>query len=165
MAVSMWQQLFDALKVRLQSIRVANGYQTDIGENVMAWRDLSKNPFTQQESPCCTVRDTQRSREVDADTIQAHYFQLSVEIVACAAAAFSSPPDNLARAIIADIDRALGLEAAGGRRFTVNGVNLALDTLLGEDTIEAVHSGDRFVVIRKTFTIRFRTGLFRPDSQ
>lgn len=165
MAASMWQQLFDAVKVRFQSITTANGYQTNIGAKVFSWRDTSRSPFTQEESPCCTIRDLRRTRENDADTITRHYFQLSFEVVACASAVFSSPPDNLARAILSDIDRALGLEADGGRKFEVNGVKLALDVLLDEDALEAVHSGDRFVVVRKTFTIRFRTALFNPYAQ
>lgn len=161
----MWQQLFDAVKVRFQSITTANGYQTNIGAKVFAWRDTQRSPFTQEESPCCTIRDLSRKHDQDSDTVQRHYWQLSMEVVACASAVLQAPPDNLARAMIADMDRALGLAAAGGRKFNVNGVDLALDTLLEEDAMEAVHSGDRFVVVRKTFTIRFRTGAFSPYTQ
>ena len=157
---SLWQRLFDSVKVRLQGILIANGYETDIGTHCFAWRDLSKSPFTEAEMPCCAVRDLTRDSSV-LSVITAHDHTLTIEVSAMAMASLETPPDNFARRILSDIDKAIGVD----RQWEVDGVKLGRDTLPGNDKMETVHSGDRIVGVTKTFTIIFRTRAWDPYNQ
>lgn len=148
----------------MQEIRTANGYETDIGAKMFAWRDLNRTPFTEPElreslGGFC-LKDANRRTEAGL-VINKHDHTLQMEMVGACFAAASSPPDNFARRMLCDIDRALGLDL----KWTVNGTMLARDTQAGEDVIEAAHTGERLVVVRKTFTIIFRTGRFDPYNQ
>lgn len=156
----LWQRLFDAVKVRFQAIHTNNGYQTDVGQKCFAWRDLNKSPFTLDDAPCIMVRDPNRETSV-LGVITAHDHTLTIEVYACAMAPDSSPPDNFARLILCDLDQAIGVD----RQWTVDGVKLARDTLPGSDAMETVHTGDRIIGVRKTFTIIFRTRAFDPYNQ
>lgn len=157
---SYWQRLFDAVKVRMQSIHTANGYETDLGTHAFTWRDLGRSPFTAAEAPCFMIRDPRRETNSDG-VINAHDHRLSIEMIAVAYAGESSPPDNFARRMLSDIDQAIGVD----RQWSVDGVALARDTVPGEDAIEGVHAADRMIVVRKTFTILFRTRRFNPYAQ
>ena len=159
-ANSLWQQLFDAVKVRFQNIHTANGYETDIGTQAYTWRDLSKAPFSEDEAPCFMIRDPRRETTVET-VITGHDHRLTIEVFAVATATGSSPPDNFARRMLSDLDKAIGVD----RQWTVGGVKLARETLPGEDVLEAVHAGDRLIAVRKTFTINFRTRAFNPYTQ
>lgn len=161
---SLWQRLFDAVKVRMQSIHTANGYETTIGACCFAWRDLSRSPFTEAELEerlgGFAIRDPNRRTE-SGRVINTHDHTLTIEMVGVCFASANSPPDNFARRMLSDIDRAIGQDI----KWTVNGTILARDTQPGEDVIESAHAGDRLVVVRKTFTINFRTGRFDPYNQ
>lgn len=158
---SLWQQLFDAVKVRFQRIYVSNGFETNVGQHCLTWRDLQTNPIQPSEFPCITLRDVKRETMRESRVINSHDHELTIEVYAGAKASDSSPPDNFARRILADLDKAIGEDL----KWTVGEVKLALDTIPGTDEIEAVHTGDRIVGVKKTFTIRFRTRRFDPYNQ
>jgi hypothetical protein len=107
------------------------------------------------------VRDVKRETLREGRVINAHDHELTIEVYAGAKASGSSPPDNFARRILADLDQAIGEDI----RWTINGVMLARDTIPGSDEIETVHAGDRTVGVKKTFTILFRTRRFDPYNQ
>lgn len=155
---SRWQQLIDAVKARFQLIRVVNGYESEVGAHIFSWRDLSASPFQPQELPAICIRDPKRETTTEARVINAHYHELTIEVLAASCATGSSPPENFARRILSDIDQAIGVD----RQWTINGSKLAIDTLPVSDEIESVHVGDRIVGVKKTFTIIFRTGRFDP---
>ena len=157
---SLWQRLFDAVKVRMQAIHTANGYETDLGTHGFTWRDLSRSPFTESECPCFMIRDPRRESNSEG-LINSHDHRLTIEMLAVAYASASSPPDNFARRMLCDIDRAIGVD----RQWSIDGVKLARDTVPGEDAIESIHAGDRMIAVRKTFTINFRTRIFDPYNQ
>ena len=164
MADSLWQRLFNAVKERLQTIHVNNGYETNIGTRCFAWRDLNRTPFTAEEFTesigGMMLRDARRETEAGL-VINKHDHKLAIEVVAACFASASSPPDNFARKMLADLDRCIGQDI----KWTIGGTMLARDTQAGQDEIEAAHAGDRLVVVRKTFTIIFRTGRFDPYNQ
>jgi hypothetical protein len=157
----MWQRLFDAVKVRMQGIYVVNGYETDIGAHCFTWRDLTKHPLTEAECPCIALRDPTRDTSPQSSVITAHDHTLTIEVAAAAIGSVQAPPDNLARRILCDIDKAIGQD----RQWTVDGVKLARDTLPGQDRLETAHVGDRIVGVTKTFTIIFRTRQWDPFNQ
>lgn len=160
-ADSLWQQLFDAVKTRFQFIRVVNGYETEVGAHCLTWRDLQTSPIQASEFPCIMLRDPKRETMRESRVINAHDHELTIEVYAASRAADSSPPDNFARRILADLDKAIGEDI----KWTINDVQLARDTIPGTDEIEAAHAGDRIVGVKKTFTILFRTGRFNPYNQ
>lgn len=164
---SLWQRLFNAVKERFQEIRVPNGYQSNIGAQCFAWRDLSRSPFTAADLAESiggfTIKDTRRESGVGGQwaKLGRHEHRLTIEISAASFASATSPPDNFARTMLADMDRCIGRD----RYWEIAGVKLARETLPVEDVIEVAHAGDRLVIVRKTFTIVFVTALFDPDTQ
>jgi hypothetical protein len=161
---SLWQRLFNAVKERMQTIHVNNGYETNIGTKCFAWRDLNRTPFTEAELQenvgAVVVRDPSRKTE-QGKVINTHDHTLTIEVLAVRFATASSPPDNYARKMLSDIDKAIGVD----RLWTVDGVAMARDTIALEDSIDAVHAGDRLIAVRKTFNIIFRTQRFDPYNQ
>lgn len=161
---SLWQRLFDAVKVRMQGIHTANGYETTVGAKMFAWRDLGRSPFSEAELATSLggfcIKDANRKTEPGL-VINKHDHTLQIEMLGACFASASSPPDNYARRMLCDIDKAIGVDL----KWTVDGTMLARDTIAGEDVIEAAHAGDRLVVVRKTFTIIFRTARFDPYTQ
>jgi hypothetical protein len=105
---SLRQQIVDGLAVRLATITRGNGYQTDAGANVFAWRKYAIAPG---ECPCLLVQDTDLTTDYSR-IIGLSEKQLTCEIVAVAAGDTSV---TQARAIEADLFRCLaGWETAGG---------------------------------------------------
>lgn len=153
----MRQLLFNEVKIRFTAIRTANGYQTDIGARCFTWRDTRATPFEEQELPCFAIRDP------DCETHQRvslhHDHTLVIEVHA---AATGAPPDNWARHILADLDRAIGMDRQWANPA---GRKLAKDTLPGTDAIEIIHASKRIVGVRKTFQIEYRTQRFDPYNQ
>lgn len=161
---SLWQQLFDAVKDRFKTIHTNNGYETDVGTKFFAWRDLGRTPFTREELSESLggfmLRDPNRRTE-HGQIINTHEHTLTIEVIGACFAAASSPPENFARRMLCDLDKAIGVDI----KWTVNEVALARDTVAGEDVIEVAHAGERLVQVRKTFTILFRTARFNPYAQ
>lgn len=152
----------------MQLIRVVNGFETEIGACAFTWRDLSRSPWSESELSTSlgafNLRDFQRTTGNGSDAygklINCHVHELEIEINGACLAGKISPPDNHARRMVCDIDRAIGIDT----KWTIDGVKLAMDTQPGSDQIEVAHSGDRIIQVRKTFKIFFRTGRFSPES-
>ncbi len=155
MPSSIWQQLFDAIKFRLAGVRIDLGYQTDIGTHCFPWRDLRKSTFTATEMPGFMYRDPTRTR-IDA-TLNKHFFELDIELVAVTTANASTPPDAHARMIAADIHQVIGVDRRWGE--------LAEDTIPVSDELNTEHLGDRIVGVISKFQIIFRTVRFDPYNK
>lgn len=166
--MNLWQQLFDAVKTRMQLIRVVNGFETEVGACAFTWRDLSRSPWREAEMEVSlgafNLRDASRLTHNGSDSygnvINCHVHEVEFEVNGACLAGKISPPENHARRMICDIDRAIGIDT----KWTIDGVKLAVDTQAGSDQIEVAHSGDRIIQIRKTFKIFYRTGRFSPAS-
>lgn len=157
MPINVWQQLFDAVRVRLSTIHINNGYETSIGTHCFPWRDLNKSPWTISEMPGFTYRDPMRTYAPDTVPLNKHGFVLDLEVMAATAADNSSPVDSHARRIVADIHKAIGVD----RRWD----SLAEDTLPVSDELQTEHLGDRIVGVTCKFQIVFRTQRFNPYEQ
>ena len=168
---SIRQQIFDAIKVRFQRIRQVNGFATELGKHVFAWRDLTNHPFTTtkidedgnevgetgelEDGGAINISDPER--DPDDGVITSHNQILTIEVIAAATAGANSPPDNHARRMEADILSAIGEDVRWG--------NLALDTLPGKSSLNVGHMGDRVAWVRLQFQIKFRTKRFNPYEQ
>ena len=159
MSESLREQLVQAIRARFQTIRTVNGYATDIGAHCFTWRDLEKNPFTADEisdGGAFTLRDP--SCTTSTKTCTKHDHELTIE---CVAVTKGAPPDTWGRRICADLHKAIGVD----RKWRVDGVDLAIDTLPGDDKIDVGHYGDRVAAVLKTFTVKFRTDSYDPYNQ
>jgi hypothetical protein len=150
------QQLWNAIKARFSNIHVNNGYATNIGTKMFNWRDLGAMPFTADEIPGMMMRDADNTFE--HSVITKHQHRLSIEVFAIAD---GSPPDNLARSILADLDKAIGVD----RQWTINNVHLAIDTVPVSDRIDVDHGDKRLAGVRKIFSVTYRHAAFDHYTQ
>lgn len=109
------QQIIDALKTRLQTVTVANGYATGAGASVFVWR---KTAVTAAEAPCLLVQDGGLVREYAA-IIGLVKNTLTCDILAVVVDNKSATP-ALARSLEGDLIKCLaGWETAGGLASSV----------------------------------------------
>lgn len=162
--------LWETVRDRLRSIRRAAGYQTEMGARFYAWRDLANSPLDEIKptstdvTGCFSMRDPECSTEQKVSGRMDHTLTLEIQ-----GAVWGTPPEDLARMALADIEKCLGVD----RQWSVpdpNGVGgpdvkLAMDTHLVSDRINVVHMQERYAVITKTVHLIFRTAMFNPYSQ
>jgi hypothetical protein len=147
------QRLVAAVKVRLQGIRTANGFQTEAGANVFVWRVL---PLETAELPALIVRDREQRTE-QAGRV-AHDHSLTVEIEGHISALAPSAED--ARALLGDLLVAIGSDPT----WHEGGVRLALDTEPLTDELTASHEDRALAGVKLRVTIRYRTPPWNPYS-
>ena len=118
----MRQQLIDTIVARLKTITVLNGYNTNIYENVSAWRMGTISP---DDLPSIEVRDLDAiMTDEDLDGTTGHALNFEAYILCAGASAAAD-----ARAGIADIAKALNTDPTFGgivKLFNVTGHSLAM---------------------------------------
>jgi len=62
MSTSLRQQIFSAVETRFKNILIANGYQTNIGNAVLEWRNYVG--VTIPEFPCIIIGDTKEESNI-----------------------------------------------------------------------------------------------------
>ncbi|MCP3177305.1 hypothetical protein MJO47_09360 [Desulfuromonas sp. KJ2020] len=96
------QQIVDALDARLKSITMANGYSTDIGKKVSAWRSA---PLAESEPFVLIYRDTECPKEAPEAGRHRHSLQIEMTILVR-----SSTSPGTVRAMIGDVVKAIGTD-------------------------------------------------------
>lgn len=152
------QRIVDAVKARFQGITAANGYDTNLGQNVFVWRDTSKGAasFAENELPALNLRDSDNQLEYLSPDRFTNELDIEAEVVALAAANV----DAEVRKMIRDIYTAIGVD----RKWTVTGAPLAVDTLPGSDSMGVDHAGTKTGGAVVKFKIRYRTKAWKPDD-
>lgn len=107
MTDSRWQQISDAINTRFAGIRIANGYQTNLGASVSVW---PTTPLESVETEALRIRDYPLSVG-DADTIGAHAHRLQV---LCELVAVGDDAMRSIRAYAADLVQAISQDATWG---------------------------------------------------
>ena len=94
------QTLFAAVKTRFAGIRKADGYETDLGMQVFAWRDTANSPFTPAElaTGCLNLRDPKR--QTDQQLVNKHQHTLSIN---CELAVAAGVEADTIRKMLADL--------------------------------------------------------------
>ena len=169
MAKSLRQQLWEAVRDRLRTIRRAAGYETEMGARFFAWRDLVNAPLDEikpttnpEQNGCFSMRDPDCETEQKVSNRMDHVLTIEVQ-----GAVWGTPPDDVARQCLADIEKCIGVD----RQWTIPNIDtgievkLALDTRLVSDKINIVHAVERYCVVTKTFQVIFRTASFNPYAQ
>ncbi len=146
MADSIRQQIMTALITRLQTITVANGYETNVGDNVNDWHVSN---FQETELPAMDVRDANESTEVRGGF---HQNTLSVEIETKVSGTTSA---TIMRDIIADVVKAIGTDTSFG--------GLVQNVLpVQNTTVELDQKDKRIASILQSFDIIYLTEAFKP---
>ena len=146
MAASVRQSILNAIKTRLQSITVVNGYETDIGSNVNMWHTTD---FQETELPAIDLRDPAEEVETRGGN---HICTLTIEIEAKVS---GSASDITMRDIIADIIKAVGTDPTFG--------GLTQDTKpVSNDSLGFGQNSKKIASIVMTFEARYITKKFSP---
>lgn len=153
------QTLFASVVSVIQGITTVGGYNTNIGQHVSEWRDLTSAPFGPNEAATdvCSVKDT--NEVADQEITLWHQKLLDIEIDF--ATNIGATPKEVAehlRAIIADFEKAIGTNRKWG--------GYALDTdyhyesSIGVRQEGPVAGGGTF-----KFKIKYRNKSFDPYTQ
>jgi hypothetical protein len=146
MADSKRQQIMTALITRLQTITVANGYETDIGANVNEWHVTN---FEEAELPAVDVRDTTESVEVRGGN---HDYTLSIQIETKVSGTTAAAK---MRDVIGDVIKAIGTDPSLG--------SLAQNVRPVQNEIAEIDQKDkRIASILQVFELRYITKAFKP---
>jgi hypothetical protein len=161
MADSVRQQLADAIKTRFQTILIANGYQTNIGQNVFLWRNLERDPLNESETQLLSLSDWKEITEPKISSQGDHHRTLFWHVEAENVVAVTEA-DAVGRKILADIEKVLGIDikwmTTPGNLTTALAFNtLPVDTQDGTSLME-VEQRDRVIVsVKYQFKIEYRT--------
>lgn len=135
------QQVISSVDARFKTILTTNGYQTDIGANVFDWR---AEALEDSNLPALIYRDTQCSTEIS--NIASYTHKMTVEVIAVVA---NDTPMPIIRQIIADIDKAIGVDDRWG------GLAILTERTGDESGIEI--DDKKYAGCRLTMVITFRT--------
>jgi len=138
------QQVMEAIRARLETIRIDAGYLTDVGLNVFEWRDPMGEPFQPHEKPCCFIRDA--SSEITSQDSTVHEHALSVEVGALV-------DRDDAVAAMRDLEADL-FEAIGADRFFGGLVKFCQPT---GSQCDVKTTGERNAVVRITLEVHYIT--------
>jgi len=141
MADSIRQQIISALDTRLKAILTTGGYETNIGVNVFDWRSES---LEESDLPALIYRDISAETTIDTMASFAHKMTLNILV-----AVQNSTPMAEIRKIIADIDKAIGVDHTYG--------NLALMTERISDESGVEIDEKKFAGCQIVYVITFRT--------
>jgi hypothetical protein len=153
MADSIREKLCAAVKARMQGISVANGYETELGENVFLWKGAD---FAAEELPAMDIRDVRDDIDSAAVSTRREHHRITFEV----AVAVANGTDSMktARKAIADIYKAIGVD----RYWTVSGARLAFDTDLKSDESGIEQRETTLAGAKVTFVVSYRTAKFDP---
>ena len=138
---SVRQQIVSAIDARLKGILISGGYETNAGQHVFDWR---VEETEEDVLPALIYRDT--TVESSVDSFSAHAHKMTVTILALAT---DSTPMAEIRKIIADVDKAIGVDHTWG--------NLAIMTERVGDTSEIEMAEKKYAASQITIAVTFRT--------
>lgn len=101
------QTIINDLDAKLKAIKIVNGYGTDAGNHVFAWREDELQPH---ELPGIVYTDRIAGKRIGS--IGSFRWALTVDVY-CYAAAGKDTPAGV-RILVADVLKALGAAASGG---------------------------------------------------
>jgi hypothetical protein len=142
-------QIVAVLDARLKSITTANGYETNAGNNVFAWRDTERKPMAASELPCVLYRDREGVEEEETVGGIDHTLNVEMELFAATAATL--------RQLRADAIRCIGTDL----QFST----LADQATPPRDASDVVLHADDYFTMTMTFSVEYRTARFDPYTQ
>lgn len=147
MATPIRQTLINNIKTQLQTITVANSYETNLGSNVFEWRE---SPLQQSELPAIILRDPSNQL---VKTFGKHESVLRLELEI-----YTQGTPATMRKAIADVIKCIGVEGKKDNPFTVAEVI----KFAGDEEIETEHTEHKFAGVKMTFEIEYITDPWDP---
>jgi hypothetical protein len=146
MSTTIRQSIITNLKTRMQTIRTANGYNTEAGMNVFEWLEYSTDATVR---PAIIIRDP----EDNVDQYGAHEKgrKLYVEIVV---QTDGTDAVSDARSIIGDVEKAIGTDE------TFSGLCYMTEDAGNE--MESKHEEDILATAKIKYNLYYKTGLWDP---
>jgi hypothetical protein len=135
------QQIISALDTRLKGILKTSGYATDVGQNVFDWRT---EILPEDLLPALIYRDISCETEITGMDVFTNRLRVQIEI-----AATGSTPMADIRSMLADIDKAIGVDLSWG--------NLAILTERISDEAIVATEENKFSGCQTVIVITFRT--------
>ena len=135
------QEIVDAIKARLLTIQVANGYDTDLGLHVFEWKVTA---FADSELPGVCFRDTEQT--VAELTGGFRNVSLTVEFILGAASGAATA--SIVRKGIGDVVRAIDSDPTWG--------GLAWDTAIQSDEMFMDHEGKLTGLAKVTAVMKYQ---------
>ncbi len=152
MADSIRQQIFDALMARLQTISVANGYETTLGANVDERRTT---PWQETELPGLNV--SEGDEEVTAQG-EVHIFSLDINIEVTVTGTASQ---DQVRKTIADVTQAVGKPPAPASDVKFSAlIDRVVPVSIG--ALDFEQKDRKFGSVKLNFNIIYSTWAFDP---
>jgi hypothetical protein len=136
------QEIVDAIKARLATIRTGNGYGMDLGLHVFEWKVTA---FADSELPGVCFRDTEQT--VAELTGGFRNVSLTVELILGAASGASTP--GIVRQGIGDVVRCVDSDPTWG--------GLAWDTEIRSDEMFMDHDGKLTGLAKVTAAVKYQT--------
>lgn len=161
MSDSIRKQLVSAVKARFEGITITDGYETDLGPGkVYIFRDAEPD---EAESVFIDIKDVKETRN---ENPQPRIWEVTLDFEILLYFLGDETTEAIGeklRALIADIQTALGVETGGieGRRWQ----GLAMDTQYTNDEMALVQQGRVIGIGIVRFSIVFRQGAFSPYTQ
>lgn len=139
--MSVRQQIINAVRARLGTIRTAAGYATDIGANVLEWQTT---PIPVEDLPAVCFKDT--DTEIEAWTMRERDNRIALVIEAVGQGITAAT----ARSYLEDVYRAIGTDETWG--------GLALVTEPAGDSIELKTEDEDVGRATVRITIEYQVG-------
>jgi len=143
------QQIVEAVKARLATIRTTNeyadgkNYKTDIGKKLTEW---NPGPKDEDELPGIDIRD-ELERTVIGESKNSGVYERQLEITVIAEVKEPNPTAEVARNALEDLIHAVGVDPQWG--------GLARRTLPDEDEITVDSLGQRVGAARLKFKVEY----------
>lgn len=150
MADSIRQRIMTAIDIRLKTILISGGYETNAGSNVYEFWDIA---LQDDEVPAIIWRDGAENAELLVSTTQDR--TLTVELTYHAVGA--TAPATL-RKVIADVEKAILVD------YTWGGLAIFTSPVDIVDTFDMEHQERRVGACRARFTVLYRTGYLNSYS-
>lgn len=135
------QEIVDAIKARLQTIQVANGYDTDLGRHVFEWKVTA---FADTELPGVAFRDTEQT----VAELTGGFRNVSLTVEFILGAASGAGTSSIVRQAIADVVRCIDSDPTWG--------GLAWDTAIQSDEMFMDHDGKLTGLAKVTAVVKYQ---------
>ena len=151
MADSVRQKIIDAVRARMETIQIANGYQTEIGNRVFVWY---AKPLEQRFKYALNIKDVSEETEEQLTSIHTHTLTIELNLMV--------KKDTLTadecRSAIADIITAVGSD----RYWNFNSERLVFHTAIRGNTMQLEQNGETAAGASVSLELKYRTASFDP---
>jgi len=147
MADSIRQDIIDAIKTQLATIKTTAGYETNIGNHVFEWKC---DNWEENQTPGVSIYD--KEEEVGVVELSRHDLRLNVSIIACVTEGTTTSAN--CRKALADIVKMVGLNKRWG--------GLAYSTFWRGSTMNVLQDETTKGEVEVRLEIRYRLGQFDP---